>query len=56
MSLPTELEQIVARIAELRVRIRKTDFRSTAYRYKWEIEELKLRRTELRQELKRSAS
>lgn len=48
----TELDQVRARIAELRKLARDTEWRSEAYRAKVEIEELKQRRTQLRKELK----
>lgn len=46
--MKTELEKVVARIAELRVLIRKTEWRSEAYRYKVEIIDLQARRKVLR--------
>jgi hypothetical protein len=44
----TELEQVVARIAELRKLIRRTEWRSEAYRAKLEIIDLQARRKVLR--------
>ena len=44
----TELEQVVARIAELRKLIRRTEWRSEAYRAKVEIIDLQARRKVLR--------
>lgn len=44
----TELEKVVARIAELRKLIRRTEWRSEAYRAKLEIIDLQARRKILR--------
>jgi len=46
--MSTELEQVVARIAELRKLIRRTEWRSEAYRAKLEIIDLQARRKILR--------
>lgn len=43
-----ELEQVVARIADLRKFIRRTEWRGEAYRAKLEIMDLQARRKELR--------
>jgi len=55
MNAQTELDQVRARLAELHKIARETEWRSTAYRAKVEILELKQRRTQLRKEVKENA-